>query len=158
MIGSGIRRWIFWTIVVLAGILGPTSSSLAEGRMVLYVQTGCNHCAKVEEFIEKHELTDEFTVIDILAEEGAAEEFTQRMDELNVPVDERGVPILVYDEDQWVGGDTPILEFLLDRYDIPEESDPEGLAIIAVGGVFMAGFLGYGIVSFIHGRRLKKKS
>jgi glutaredoxin len=137
------------------GVIGEES----EQNMVLYVQEGCNHCAKVEEFLEENGLIDELTIRDTSVDPDASEEYVNELERLGVPLEESGVPMLVYDGDQYLTGDTPIISLLEERYEIKTpEDDPlitstSDYITLGAGVLFVGGILGYGIVKVINDKR-----
>ena len=130
-------------------------------QMVLYVQEGCSHCAKVEAFIEENGLEGEFIIKDTSVDEGASEEYVEDLERLGVSLEESGVPMLVYDNDQYLTGDTPIISFLQERFSITPSDDGEIVAdasdvvILTAGVLFVGGILGYGIVKIVNDRKSK---
>jgi glutaredoxin len=166
-----MRMWSILSVVVLAAFLALSPGAVcAEGTngdeadpngLILYVQQGCPHCEEVELFIEKYGLEEHFVIKDLSLEPEASEEYTELLDTLEVPLGERGVPLLVYDDDQWMTGDTPIISFIKERFDIREEerervSEPGDYAILAGGMIFVGGIVGYGIVKVINDRAEKE--
>lgn len=140
---------------------GDTVSEAAvENDLVLYVQQGCPHCEKVEVFIEEHDLEEYFVIKNLSLEPKASEEYTELLDTLEVPLAERGVPLLLYDDDQWITGDTPIISILRERFNIQEENDesvsePVDYVILAGGMIFVGSIVGYGIVKMFNDRAEK---
>lgn len=130
--------------------LGFNSVSAQEesennSELILYVRQGCGHCSKVKAFISNNDLDDEVEIKDLGVDEGAVEEFNQFLDDNEVPIEERGVPVLRYEDDRWAMGDTPIIEYLRDRYDIKEDKDWTETILLVGGTAVLTLFLGYGV-------------
>ncbi len=127
-----------------------------QERLILYVSTGCPHCARVEEFISNNDLEEKITIRNITTDEGAAEEYSDFVEENQIPMDEQGTPTLIYldgEDFDWVVGDTPIEDFLSDKYDIEQEDSAQAsdYFVMGFGLIFVSFILGYGIVKIING-------
>jgi glutaredoxin len=133
-----------------------TEENNEQQELILYVSTGCPHCARVEEFIMNNDLEQEITIRNITVDEGAAEEYSDFVEENQIPMDEQGTPTLIYldgEDFDLVVGDTPIEDFLSDKYDIKQESNTQGgdYLVLGFGLLFVSFILGYGIVKIING-------
>lgn len=95
----------------------------AEDKMTIFVSTGCPHCLKVTEFIAEYGIEDKFVVLNVHTDDGAAEKYTDFVTEHELPLQEQGTPTLVYDDESWVVGDTPIIDFLAERYELHENGN-----------------------------------
>ena len=146
-------RIIKMVVVVFGLFLLSRTPILAEGEMILYVQEGCGHCEKVEEFIEENDLGEEIVSKNTSIDPGASEEYTDFLDAQEVPLEERGVPVLVYDEDQYLIGDSLIISYLSEKYGIEEEERPSydqsDYLLLFVGGGIVFAIVGYGIFNTI---------
>jgi glutaredoxin len=142
---------------VLLFLFSAVPMARSEDKPTLYVREGCAHCAKVEAFLDEHSLTDTVVIRDIILDPKASEDYTAFMEEQNVPLSEQGaVPVLVYDGDKWISGDTPIIEYLADVNNIKlEDPQTEGsnIALMAAGGIIVLVVFGYGIVGRMHGSK-----
>ncbi|MEA3357048.1 MAG: glutaredoxin [Patescibacteria group bacterium] len=134
----------------------------AGEELIIYVSEGCPHCKKVEEYIAENDLDDEVIIKNTTVEEDAREEFTNFLDENEVPYEERGVPMMIYDDGEWLAGDSPIIEVLSEKFSIDgnvsavehERETNSGDLMIIVGGAFvLALVVGYGIFNAIDARR-----
>ncbi|MBN2100775.1 hypothetical protein JW710_02685 [Candidatus Dojkabacteria bacterium] len=133
--------------------------------LVIYVSEGCPHCAKVEEFIEENNLEDNFEIKNVTVDGGVAEEYTNFVQDNDLPLEEQGTPTLVYkdgDDLRWVVGDTPIISFIEENYDVDnstedtsedEKISTEDIVILVVGGIIVSSVLGYGIFKSVNDRR-----
>lgn len=127
----------------------------AVDKPILYVKEGCAHCAKVEAFIEDHSLGDTLEIQDVVLDDDAAEAYTSFMEEAEVPSSQQGVPFLVYEDNKWLSGDAPIIEYLakVNNIEIKDETEGGSLVLIIAGGAAVLGIVGYGIVNAIHDRK-----
>lgn len=148
-------------LILLVALLLSTflaAKTFAADEVILYVQEGCNYCAKVEEFIDENSLGDDILIKDILLDEAASEEYTQFFDENEVPLEDRGVPLLVDENGEWYTGDTPIISFFRDRYGIevePREMETTDLILLVVGGAIALSVVGYGVYKAIGNKEEK---
>ena len=135
-------------LLIVTSAVSPVS---AVSKPILYVKEGCSHCAKVEAFIEQYGLGETIEIKDVVLEPEASEDYTKFMEEQNVPAAEQGVPFLVYGDMEWLSGDTPIIKYLAEENDITIEDTSEGsnVALLATGGIFVIGIVGYGVFSGI---------
>ena len=142
-------------VVIVSLLLGASfinAKTFAADELILYVQEGCNYCAKVEEFIDENSLRDEFVIKDILVDEAASEEFTDFLDSKEVPLEERGVPILIDENEEWYTGDVPILDYLRERYGIVEETremETTDIVLLTFGGAVVLSLVGYGVYKLV---------
>lgn len=142
-------------VEVDGGELVDVVTTQSQG-LVLYVQEGCGHCAKVEAFIETNDLAGEIEIKDVSADPGASEEYTAFFDAAGVPLEERGVPLLVYGGSEYLTGDAPIIDYLKEQFGIVDEKKTYSgseIALLAGGTVFIGAILGYGIVKVVNGRK-----
>ncbi|MDD3661509.1 MAG: glutaredoxin domain-containing protein [Candidatus Dojkabacteria bacterium] len=149
--GILVRVCLLISGIIIAGI--PT---VYAQQYTLYVQEGCTHCAKVEAFIEENGLEEEFAIRDVLIDTEAGEEYTAFLDEEAVPLQQRGVPLMVYDGGQWLSGGVPIIDFLRERHGIEEPEDPVGsddILLLGGGAIIIAAIVGYGVVNSLHGKK-----
>lgn len=131
----------------------------AEDDLILYVQEGCGHCAKVEKFIEDNELGGVITIRDTIIDPGASEEYTEYLDSKEVPVDQRGVPLLVINGADHRIGDSPIISYLQEAFGIEEKEstdiEREDAVLLVFGGGVVVSIFGYGIYNGIQNSKKK---
>lgn len=90
-----------------------------EKTIIFFYGQGCPHCAKVEEWFQDERIYDEYPTLElreIYFNKMNTTLFNKTMDELGVPVDQRGVPALVMGNVIMVG-DVPIIEGFRDGAD-----------------------------------------
>jgi glutaredoxin len=121
-------------------------------KPILFVREGCPHCAKVDAFMEEHDLTDQVERVETYNNEENIAQMEEWFDHFAIAESQRGVPFMVVDDETYYAGDTPIIQYMADQNDIevkPEEyqSSTSDTAILLLGGLFLAGVLGYGIYS-----------
>jgi len=127
-------------------------------KTVIYTQTGCPHCEKVEEFVKLNNLEGYILIKDIAKDKVAYDEFTQIYDKNNVAETDRYIPMIVIastdpeKSDEIINGDTPIIDILISRYGITnpiyeEESSfsVDTNILIVFGSVVAIIFVIYGI-------------
>ncbi len=90
-----------------------------EDEIIIYVQEGCKHCKKVEKFVEKFNLNN-IIIKDIIHPE-YAEEYSKRLEELNLDIQHTGVPILI-EGNIYKSGDDPIINYLGEKFNLKEEA------------------------------------
>lgn len=141
------------------GFLSVISPVRAQESLVLYVQEGCGHCAKVEKFIEDNELSGDIEIKDTILDPGVSEEYTEYLDSKEVPVEDRGVPLLVIDGNDHKIGDTPIISYLRDVFGIEEDTQPSvetgDTVLLLFGGGVVVSIFGYGVVNGIKSSKKK---
>ncbi len=139
-----LRKIIFFVFAVFY-LLVSVSSANAQNfskKIYFFYGIGCPHCGEVEAFFEKEDLYNKYPVDkrEIYFDRGNALLFSGLLDKLGVPVEQRGVPMVIMGERVLVG-DRPIIENFVDeaeRYlqeggDLDEvvsqdgDSEPEGL-------------------------------
>lgn len=144
----------------------PLSGVNAEAKMTLFVSTGCPHCIKVREFIDEYGIEDKVVVWNVHTDDGAAEKYTDFVAEHEIPPTEQGTPTLIYDESKYVVGDTPIIDFLAERYELQENNhmsddisdDDDSMftvgdyVLFGIGLIVVLSIVGYGIVRLENGR------
>lgn len=150
----------FIMIFLGIGIMLMTAADVNadDEDILIYTKEGCSHCAKVMDYVEKHDLQDKVTERNVTFDDGAADEYTKFLEDHDIPLEESGTPMMVHGGDNWILGDIPIMEFLQGKFDIEEEEDEEAFSagdyVIMGGGVLFVCFvLGYGILSIVNGRR-----
>lgn len=126
-----------------------------EEKEKIYVRKGCAHCLKVEAFVEKYELKDRVEVIETYNDEEKTNELNSHFSRLNIS--NAGVPFMLIGENEYYMGDTPIIKYLAQKYEITiEESEYQtstsDVVFLSLGGLFLFSVLGYGLYSM-----LKKK-
>ncbi len=133
---------------------GQTGSAVEESeKITLYVQTGCPHCNEVEKFIEENELEDHFEIYNISTNDQALNQYNSFWERVDAPISSRGVPIIVYGNDEFVSGDTFIIDYLKERFEIEDEFSSDDAFLLIGGAVIVAFVVGYGIVSAGNARK-----
>lgn len=160
---NGVKKITSRSVKILAGVCLLMSTfaltllpAVYSQQYTLYVQEGCTHCAKVEKFIEDTGLSEEFAIKDVLVDTAAGEAYTEFLDEKEVPLQQRGVPLMVYDGDLWLSGDVPIIDFLRERHDIAEPETPvesDDILLLGGGAIIIAAIVGYGVVNSLRGKK-----
>ena len=91
----------------------------SQATYTIYVGDGCPHCANVEAYVEKNDLTKIFPIVfkEVYNNRENAKEFNEVADKIGAPLNKRGVPFMVYGKEYWIG-DTPIISVLDDKYEI----------------------------------------
>ena len=90
----------------------------SQAIYTIYVGDGCPHCANVEAYVGKNNLTEIFPIVfkEIYNDRQNAQEFNKVATEIGAPLNQRGVPFMVYGKQYWIG-DTPIISVLSDKYE-----------------------------------------
>jgi len=103
-----------------------------EEELLLFVEEGCPHCRKVEEFITENSLDDKVDIRDIRADSGDAALYNEMCDEAGIPLTERGFPLLFEGESFYQGSEEIIKHFggkfaipVDDYIDDTQDSDQE---------------------------------
>ncbi|NMD00466.1 MAG: cytochrome c biogenesis protein, partial [Bacteroidales bacterium] len=111
------KVFIVITLVVICIVFGFTTTKAQETvKIYFFYGTGCPHCAVVEEYFQKNQLFDKYPIEkkDVYANHDDAEFFTSKMDELEIPVNSRGVPAVIIGKKILIG-DSPIIDnFILE--------------------------------------------
>jgi glutaredoxin len=136
------------TIIILSLSILPTFAQ--DTPPIIYVREGCPHCAKVKEFVSANDIETEVQYIETYNNEENQALMDSEFERLNVPQASRGVPFMVYDQDQYEIGDVPIIEYLANKHEIeivePEYSTAAAdYLFLGLGGLFILGILGYGV-------------
>jgi len=66
-------------------------------KLTIYVSEGCQHCAKVEKFVELNDLTERIEYRDTANSEDYANQLSELFDNYGTPQEERGVPTMEFD-------------------------------------------------------------
>ncbi len=135
-----------------------TENNDTQELPTLYVREGCSHCATVKAFMSANGIEDQVIVRDIIEDPKASEDYTSFMEANEVPLSERGaVPVLTYDENKWITGDTPIITYLAEKHDIelPEKntSNNDNDLLLVLGGSIILIIVGYGIAKNVKSAR-----
>lgn len=74
-------------------------------QILLFVGQGCPHCAKVEEYIKKNNLTEfvDIEIKEIYFNRKNAIEFNKICEEKGIPLHKRGVPLAIIDDEVIIG-------------------------------------------------------
>lgn len=129
-----------------------TSPDLLD--LTLYVRQGCSHCAKVEAFITKYNIVDNVVIRDTFENQGYTDELNGYFDKFKIEEGARGVPFLVINGIEYKAGDTPIIEYLTDTFNITVvdekyQTSTSDMIFLGIGGLFLFAVLGYGIYTIV---------
>lgn len=128
-VGTGLALWnssLAFADPVVATKLAPSQiGNLTEEKFIIYVGKGCPHCAKVEAYVTEKEYEKAFDLEykEVYYNRDNAIEYNKEMDRLKVPLDVRGVPLLLVG-DRYFIGDVDIVEFLDKQYTFVKPLDP----------------------------------
>ena len=153
----------------LVNVIFVYSGVKAAEEVIVYVSEGCPHCQIVEQFIDKNDLADNLVIKNVTLDDDVGQEFTDFLDQKEVPYEERGVPMMIYSDNEWISGDTPIIDVLKERFDLHESVNNEpsditdvdedrqlgtgDMLAVTVGAFVLAIIVGYGIFNAIDARR-----
>jgi cytochrome c biogenesis protein CcdA/glutaredoxin len=118
---------IFTLFLLIVGFLGLVSRVLADepGKIYFFYGNGCPHCALVEKFFEDQKLYDKYPIDkrEIYFDRDNAVLYNNLLDELEIPSENRGVPMVIMG-DKILLGDTPIINNFVAEADsfLQEES------------------------------------
>jgi glutaredoxin len=142
-------------LILITFVLIPSGIYAQEGidKPVIYVREGCSHCAAVESFLEKNDLLSTVEIVETYNNEENQTELDSMFDEFDIPLNERGVPFMVYNNSsELLGGDTPIISYLADlngvevvEVDTSLPTDTSNNGILIFGGFITLAVVGYGI-------------
>ncbi len=137
-------------------------------KTIIYTQTGCPHCEKVEEFVKLNNLTENVLIKDIAKDKTAYEEFTKIYDNNSIAETDRYIPMTVisYNDpektNEIVNGDTPIIDLLISRYGVTDPIYEEASTfsidtniLIVFGSVVAIIFIIYGIYFLVSRKNSK---
>lgn len=127
---------------------------------VIYLHEDCPHCKKVEAYVAANNLQDNIIYKQLKNNDANMAELEALWEELGT--DQTGWPFLVEqgNKSNYVGGDTPIISLLATEFglEVPVESSQETTTqstsesdkvFFLIGGIFVVGFIGYAIYSFV---------
>ncbi len=100
-------------LTLLVGVGGVVKAKTQ--RLSLFVEKGCPHCAKVEEFIRKNNLEKEVEIKEIRFNNSNRQEFIRVVGECGIPLSQAGVPLLEIKKGGCLVGDRDITRFLEKR-------------------------------------------
>lgn len=131
-----------------------TSSAGPEevSKPIYFARAGCPHCAKVNAFLEKHNIASQVDKVETLNNAANIERMDKWFNHYQIPQNQRGVPFLVIDDSTYYSGSDNIINYLAQENDIEvEEGEYESSAsdtvFLAIGGLLILGVLGYGVYS-----------
>jgi glutaredoxin len=127
---------------------------VVDDKPVYFVRAGCPHCAKVDAFMEEYDLTDQVERVETYNDNENIALMEEWFDHFDLPEAQRGVPFLVVDDETYYAGDSPIIQYMADQNDIEVkaeeyQSSMSDTAVLLLGGIFLAGVLGYGVYSML---------
>lgn len=104
----------FAVLAFLVISIGQTeiSAQTNSSENSLFYGNGCAHCAKVEKYFQENGILEKYNIErkNISGNPEFAQEFNEICQSKNIPLDERGIPML-YFEKQCLMGDEPIISF-----------------------------------------------
>jgi hypothetical protein len=107
-------------------------------KPILFVKEGCSHCAQVEDFLSKNNLTDKFRIVDTILPENA-NLYNQMCDNADIKVQDRSVPLLFeMNGEGYFKGDQPIILHLEEKYSIPHEEKSQTKVLIVIIVILVA--------------------
>lgn len=112
-----MKKVFLFLFLTLSFFLTPAivlaSHESPAGDYLLFMGTGCPHCANVEEYLESVELPDSMRLIryDMYLNRNDAVLFNQVTDELGIPLQSRGIPFLIAPGNAALFGDVPIVNY-----------------------------------------------
>ncbi|OGY42445.1 MAG: hypothetical protein A2Y67_00170 [Candidatus Buchananbacteria bacterium RBG_13_39_9] len=111
---------INFTLLIL---LSACSSTIATDindnvDMILFYGDGCPHCAKVEEYIKEHKITEKlnFSQLEVYNDKDNAQLLGEKAQLCNMPTDSIGVPFF-WDGAKCIIGDQEIIKFFKQKLD-----------------------------------------
>ena len=121
-------------------LLIPFASNAREKATFFYSNT-CPHCKNVEEYLKKNNVNKYIQIEKReVSNSNNNKLFNQISDEHNIPYNQRGVPVLILD-DQYIVGDAPIISFLKNK--ISEINNNSNLNTNSSGGkIYSLPFVG----------------
>jgi len=139
-------------VVAIANIFNIAITHASE-KIIVYVSTGCPHCANVEAFVEYNKLEESVEFRDTAEDENYDIELTALFDKYDIPANERGVPSAEIDGELF-SGDTPIINEFVTKFMVEEPvySAPLGTSdyvFIGFGGLLLLFIIGYSIYSSV---------
>ena len=104
-------------IAIIVFLILPLQFAIAdsagprEGQATLFYGDGCPHCAKVEDYLKKHNLENSVQEKEIYHNPQNAQEFNQICEEKRIDLMDRGVPFLYTDNGECLVGDSQIISY-----------------------------------------------
>jgi glutaredoxin len=94
------------------------TNSTEDTGMILFYGDGCPHCAKVEEYIKEHKITEKlnFSQLEVYNDKDNAQLLGEKAQLCNMPTDSIGVP-LFWDRTKCIIGDQEIIKFFKQKLD-----------------------------------------
>ncbi|MBI4122419.1 MAG: hypothetical protein HY462_00305 [Parcubacteria group bacterium] len=124
------RLYLFSILLLLAIAVVPARASheAPVGDYLLFMGSGCPHCANVEEYLETVELPNEVNLVwyDIYLNRADAALFNEQADRLGIPLQSRGIPFLIAPDGTSRFGDAPIINYFksaIKHEDVPAEDE-----------------------------------
>lgn len=107
-----MKRWLV-ILFLLIWPLGLYAADVEPQAYQLYVGAGCQHCAKVEAYLNQNPAPAGVSLefFDIYADHASAEQFNSEGDRLGVAITDRAIPMLITPDGQAVIGDTAVINY-----------------------------------------------
>jgi glutaredoxin len=82
-------------------------------QMILFVGSGCPHCAKVEDFINQNQVNSKlsFQTKEVFYDKNNQATFEEKAKECNLDLNNAGVPMLWTGGSNCIEGDQPIIDY-----------------------------------------------
>ena len=146
-LGGAVLLFAISAISSIGAAYADPLAAKSENSMILYVGEGCPHCAKVEEYFDDKGYWDLFNIEmkEIYRNADNAKEFNAFGDKVGLPLNSRGVPMLVVGDKYFVG-DKPIIEYTDKKYELKklEEAGSSNGGVGTTGGSTSGGVGGDG--------------
>lgn len=121
------KRLLASIILSLSLFFGFTKLSSAS-ELILFYGQGCSHCAKVLSYLAAHpSLSDSLSLKEIYFDQNNAALYNAILDQQDVPLQDRGVPLLIIG-DSYLVGDRPIMNYLSTKLAVDPSPSPELLS------------------------------
>ncbi|MEA2098407.1 MAG: cytochrome c biogenesis protein CcdA [Patescibacteria group bacterium] len=94
----------------------------ASSQNYLFFRTGCLHCGKVDIYFQKNNIFEQYNIEKKSTDDTkSAQKFNELCQNEGIPIIDRGVPML-YFEEQCIVGDKPIIDFFEEYTDNPNNN------------------------------------
>lgn len=143
----------------------------AEVNYIMFVHEDCPHCQLVEAFAEQNDLDHHITYVELKNNDANMDLLEEKWEVLEI---EGGIgwPMMIVDEDSklYEIGDTPIISYLAEQFDVDYDGDTElsgsgspsstgtdtsggDTLFFVVGAVIVLGIVAYGISSVVSDKK-----
>lgn len=117
---------VFGVLFLLLGVVLPSivvaedeevNGSESEDNIILFVEEGCPHCSKVENFLSENSLEEKIETVDIRADPANAALYTQMCEDAGIALEDRGFPLL-FDGEEHFSGSYEIITHLGEKFGV----------------------------------------